>query len=285
METIFRPGTVEDAKACGAICYEAFKTIAEQHHFPQDFPSVDTAVGLLTMVLSRSDVFSVVAECDGQVVGSNFLWEGDTIAGVGPITVLPSSQNSSVGRQLVTRVLDRAHGQRKVGVRLVQAAYHNRSLSLYSKLGFDAREPLSAMQGPALKLEIPGYLVRPATVDDLDVCNRLCLSVHGHDRRVEVAAAIAQGTARVVERGGSVTGYATDIGYFCHAVGRTNEELKALISEVTAISGPGFLLPTRNAELFRWCLAHGLRVVHPMTLMSRGLYQEPTGAFLPSVLY
>ena len=285
MEPIFRSGTVNDAAACGAICYEAFKTIAEQHHFPQDFPSVDTAVGLLTMVLSRSDVFSVVAECDGQVVGSNFLWEGDTIAGVGPITVLPSSQNGSIGRQLMERVLDRAFGQRKVGVRLVQAAYHNRSLSLYSKLGFDAREPLSAMQGPALKLEIPGYLVRPATVDDLDVCNRLCLSVHGHDRRVEVAAAIAQGTARVVERGGSVTGYATDIGYFCHAVGRTNEELKALISEVTAISGPGFLLPTRNAELFRWCLAHGLRVVHPMTLMSRGLYQEPTGAFLPSVLY
>ena len=183
------------------------------------------------------------------------------------------------------RVLDRAHGQRKVGVRLVQAAYHNRSLSLYSKLGFDAREPLSAMQGPALKLEIPGYRVRPATGDDLDVCNRLCLSVHGHDRRVEVAAAITQGTARVVERGGSVTGYATDIGYFGHAVYRTNEELKALIGEATAISGPGFLLPTRNAELFRWCLAHGLRVVHPMTLMSRGLYQEPTGAFLPSVLY
>jgi hypothetical protein len=28
-------------------------------------------------------------------------------------------------------------------------------------------------------------------------------------------------------------------------------------------AGPGFLLPTRNAELFRWCLNNGLRVVHP----------------------
>lgn len=111
------------------------------------------------------------------------------------------------------------------------------------------------------------------------------MNVHGHDRSSEVAAAIAQGTARVVERGGSVTGHATDIGYFGHAVCRTNEDLKALIGSATAISGPGLLLPTRNAELFRWCLAHGLRAVYPMTLMSRGLYQKPAGAFLPSVLY
>jgi GNAT superfamily N-acetyltransferase len=285
METTFRPGTVDDAKACGAICYEAFKAIAEQHNFPPDFPSVDVAVDLLTMVLSREDVYSVVVERDHRVMGSNFLWEGDTIAGVGPITVLPAAQNGSIGRQLMERVLDRAHAQRFVGVRLVQAAYHNRSLSMYTKLGFDAREPLSVLQGPALKLELPGYRVRPATIADLDGCNRLCLSVHGHDRGGEVAYAIAQGTARVVERHAGVTGYATSIGYFAHAVGQTNEELKALIGAAPVFVGPGFLLPTRNAELFRWCLSHGLRVVHPMTLMSRGLYQKPAGSFLPSVLY
>jgi GNAT superfamily N-acetyltransferase len=285
MEATFRPGTVNDANACGTICYDAFKLIAEQHNFPPDFPSAEVAVALLTMVLSRKDVYSVVADLDGRVVGSNFLWEGDTIAGVGPITVLPTAQNGSIGRQLMERVLDRAQAQRFVAVRLVQAAYHNRSLSMYAKLGFDAREPLSVLQGPALKLELPGYAVRPATVRDLDACNRLCLSVHGHDRGCEVADAIAQGTARVVERGGHVTGYATNIGYFAHAVGQTNEELKALIGAAPAFVGPGFLLPTRNAELFRWCLAHGLRVVHPMTLMSRGLYQKPAGAFLPSVLY
>jgi hypothetical protein len=44
-------------------------------------------------------------------------------------------------------------------------------------------------------------------------------------------------------------------------------------------------LPTRNGELFRWCLQHGLRLVHQMTLMTIGLYNEPAGAYLPSVLY
>ena len=285
MEVIFRLGTIDDAKACGTICYEAFKTIADQHNFPPDFPSADMAVGLLTMVLSRKDVYSVVVERDGHVVGSNFLWEGDTIAGIGPITVHPSVQNGSIGRRLMERVLDRAHAQQRVGVRLVQVAYHNRSLSMYTKLGFDAREPLSCLQGPTLNVEIPGYAVRPATGKDLDSCNQLCLNVHGHDRGREVADAIAQGTARVVEHRSRVTGYATSIGFFAHAVGQTNEELKALIGAASSFGGPGFLLPTRNADLFRWCLAQGLRVVQPMTLLSRGLYQKPVGAFLPSVLY
>jgi hypothetical protein len=44
-------------------------------------------------------------------------------------------------------------------------------------------------------------------------------------------------------------------------------------------------VPTRNAALFRWCLDNGLRVVEPMTLMSIGLYNEPAGAWLPSILF
>ena len=285
MRATFRPGIREDAQACGAVFYEAFKLIAEQHNFPVDFPQPETAVGLLTMLLSRDDVYSVVAEMERGIVGSNFLWESDAIAGVGPITVDPSVQNGSIGRHLMERVLDRARAKNFVGVRLVQTAYHNRSLSLYTKLGFNAREPLSVMQGPAVQLQLPGYLVRPASAGDLDACDQGCFHVHGHDRGRELFNATKQGTALVVEHGGGVTGYATLIGFFGHAVGRTNEELKALIGAAPVFQGPGFLLPTRNGELFRWCLEHGLRVSYPMTLMSHGLYQEPSGAFLPSVLY
>ena len=36
---------------------------------------------------------------------------------------------------------------------------------------------------------------------------------------------------------------------------------------------------------YGWCLDHGLRVVQLMTLMTMGLYNEPGGAYLPSVLY
>ena len=46
-----------------------------------------------------------------------------------------------------------------------------------------------------------------------------------------------------------------------------------------------FLLPTRQATLFRWALGEGLRIVKPLSLMTFGPYQEPAGSFFPSVLY
>jgi hypothetical protein len=167
----------------------------------------------------------------------------------------------------------------------VQAAYHNRSLSLYTKLGFDAREPLSNIQGPAIGQTIPGHHVRPATEEDLDASNELSLKVHGFHRGAELLGAIGQGTANVVEHDGRITGYTTGVGFFGHTVGESNEDLKALIGAAPEFSGPGFLLPTRNGEVLRWCLERGLRVVQPMTLMSVGLYNEPKGAFIPSILY
>ena len=285
MNVTLRPGNAEDAQRCGAICYEAFKTIAEQHNFPPDFPSPEVATALLAGLLAHPGFCAVVAELDGRVIGSNFLDERSTVAGIGPITVDPAVQNRTVGRQLMQHVLHRVTQRRFPGVRLVQAAYHNRSLSLYTRLGFVAREPLSTMQGAPLAVQMPGYTVRLATERDLDACNQVCVQVHGHDRRGELLDAIQQGTATIVEHGGRITGYATPIAFFGHAVGETNDALKALIGAAPAFPGPGFLLPTRNWELFRWCLDHGLRVVQPMTLMSVGLYNEPAGAFLPSVLY
>ncbi|ALA58384.1 hypothetical protein NITMOv2_1967 [Nitrospira moscoviensis] len=42
------------------------------------------AIGLLSMIFSRPDMCPGRPEVDGRVVGSNFLWKDDTIAGVGP---------------------------------------------------------------------------------------------------------------------------------------------------------------------------------------------------------
>jgi hypothetical protein len=97
--------------------------------------------------------------------------------------------------------------------------------------------------------------------------------------------ALRPGHAAVVERAGRITGYTSAIAFFGHTVGETNDDLKALIGAAESFGGPGFLVPTRNGDLMRWCLNNGLRIVQPMTLMTVGLYNEPTGAYLPSVLY
>jgi hypothetical protein len=177
----------------------------------------------------------------------------------------------------------REHGA--AGIRLVQAAFHNRSLSLYTSLGFDVREPLSCVQGRPHKLNVPGHIVRPARTDDLDACNALARRVHGFDRGADLAHAIAQGTATVVERGGGVTGYASHLAFSGHATAEANLDLQLLIASVESFGGAGILVPSRNSGLLRWCLENGLRVVQPMTLMSAGLYNEPAGAWLPSILF
>src|SRR5256714_14182184 len=99
------------------------------------------------MMFSHPSFFCVVAEQNGKIIGSNCLDERTPIAGVGPITIDPGTQNRRVGRQLMQAVISRAMEQKFAGVRLVQAAYHNRSLSLYAKLGFIVREPLDCLQG------------------------------------------------------------------------------------------------------------------------------------------
>jgi len=283
MNLKLRPGLPEDAKICGKICYAAFKAVAEHHGFPPNLPTPDLAIGVLSKQFSHPKYYSVVAELDGRVVGSNFLDERSSIVAIGPVSVDPSQQNKSIGRQLMQHLLDRIGDKCFPGARLVTEAYHNRSLSLYAKLGFETREPLAIMQGIPIEKGIPGFDVRRATEDDLDFCNQLSRKIHGHDRNGELLDAIKEGAATVVEHDGHITGYATAIAFFGHAIDETNDDLKALIASAKEYLGPGFILPTRNADLFRWCLAHGLRVVFQSVLMSLGLYNEPNGAFLPSV--
>jgi GNAT superfamily N-acetyltransferase len=283
---ILRAGRPDDALPCGTILYEGLRVVAEQHGFVPDLPSAEFGADMLTELLAHPAVYSVVAEAsDGRVIGSNCLWEGDTIAGVGPTTVDPAAQNRSVGRRLMEHILQRAHEKRCAGVRLVQAAHNSCSLALYTKLGFDVRESLADLKGQLLGLTIPGRTVRPATEADLAACNQLCYRIHGHDRAGELNGAVGQGTAMLVECDGRVSGYASEVGFFGHAVGENNEDLKALIGAAPASAEFGFYVPMRNADLFRWCLNHGLRISQTATLMSLGLYNEPAGVFLPSALY
>jgi len=283
--TTIRRATQADAEASGKICFDAFGTLNARHGFPTDFPGPEAPIGLLTWMFSHPSFFCVVAERGGKIIGSNCLDERTPIAGVGPVTVDPGVQNGRVGRQLMDAVIARSAERNVAGIRLVQTAFHNRSLALYAKLGFAIREPLACLEGPPLQKILPGYQVRPATPEDVATCNDLCRRIHGHERGGELADGIAQGIAVVAERGGVIKAYGSGVGFFHHAVGEETSDLIALISAAEEFAGPGFLVPMRNSELLRWCLGNGLRVRQMMTLMTMGLYNEPAGAYLPSVLY
>jgi GNAT superfamily N-acetyltransferase len=274
-----------DEEFAGPICYEAFAAIARAHNFPPDFPNSQIATGLLSMLIASPGFYGIVAELDGRIVGSNFLDERSSISGVGPITVDPKVQNESIGKQLMQAVMERSDREGFAGIRLVQSGYHCRSLALYSKLGFEIREHLSCMQGHAVSEAPSGCAVRQASDGDVERCAELCFRIHGHERVGELRDAIRQGAASVVERASKITGYTTGIAFFGHTVAETNDDLRALIGAAKEFMGPGFLVPSRNGEIMRWCFSRGLRMIQPLTLMTRGLYNEPVGAYLPSILY
>ena len=280
-----REATPADIEDGGRVLYEAFATLAARHGFPADFPTVEVATGCMRNLVTNPGFHGVVAERAGALVGSAFLDERSTMRAIGPVSVDPAAQDGRVGRALTEALLARAAETRAPGVRLVQISYHNRSLSLYTRLGFDVRETFAALSGALPGVPVPGYAVRPAEPSDGAACNALCVRVHGHDRAGEVGPAIAKGRARVVERLGRITGYATGIGYFDHAVAETTDDLVALISSVGRIEPPGIVVPLSNPELFRWCLGQGLRVFFVLNLMAIGMYQQPRGAWLASIGY
>lgn len=292
-----RPGRIEDADKVGKIIFEAFSAVANKHSFPPDFPSVDVARGLASSLLSNPRFYSIIAEDNtsnggedkDSIVGSNFLDErSNIVAGVGPLTIDPKYQNKGTGRQLMINILERAKNKNFSAIRLLQASYHSRSLALYATLGFEVREPISNMQGKPIQEAIPGRSVRAATESDTESCNTICKTVHGHDRNGELQDSIKQGSAKVVLHENKITGYTCGLTFFNHSVGLTNDDLKALISSATnddSYGGPGILIPSRNTHLFRWCLNNGLRLVQQLTLMTIGLYNEPAGSYMPSILY
>ena len=119
------------------------------------------------------------------------------------------------------------------------------------------REPFTlldelARSGPRRR----GYVVRTADGQRHRPLDRLCRRAHGHGRRPETLAAIRRGGDPRREKRPS-HGLTTRIGLRGHAVARSNGSLKRLIAAFHGPEPPGFLVPTRNTALVRWCLELG----------------------------
>jgi predicted N-acetyltransferase YhbS len=282
-----RPVTAADMDACGLILYEAFKDIAERHRFRPDFPTVETATNIMQGLIEDPLNFGVVAEHDGQIAGSCFLSEQDPIRAVGPVSVAPKHQGLGIGRRLMEAIIER--GRNAAGMRLTQDSFNTASLSLYASLGFEAKEPLVLMEG-SCRGELPsGVEVRPMHEADVRACAGLCARVYGTQRTHDLQSMPPMMTPLVALREGRITAYATSPAFWPlnHAVAESEEDMQALLLGTRTVNSEplSFLLPTRQAGLFRWCLSQGLRVIKPLTLMALGEYHEPRGCYLPSVGY
>ena len=271
--------------ACGRIFYDAFASIAARHNLPIEPGSPEFTRFKVGELLAHDGVAGLVAERDGDVLGSAFVDERAAIAGDRPGDGRPGAQDDGVGRALMQAVLERERARGAAGIRLVQTAYHYRSLALYAKLGFVVREPLSVLQGAPPALSLPGLGVRPARVEDVAACGELCARVHGHDRNGELRDAIAAGTAAVVERPGRHLRLRDGVRLRLARRRRDQRDLIALLGSAEAFIGPRDPRAVAQRRAPPLVPRHGLRIVQQSTLMTIGLYNEPVGAYLPSILF
>jgi predicted N-acetyltransferase YhbS len=278
-----RPAQAADVPELGRICYEAFKDISETHGFEPDFATVEFAQQIVGMFVQQEDVYSVGAFDQAVPKGSNFVNMWGDVAGIGPVSVDLAAQGGGVGRLLMEDVIAHARTEGYEMIRLCQDSFNMRSLALYASLGFDAKEPLAYLHLSNGAPPDPAF--RPANPADLGAMDELCRDIYRVSRKVECAAVMRVGIPAFVIDRGHVSAYllGSAIG---HGVAETDDDMLALLAGVGAsVPDAHSFVPIRNGALYRRALAAGHRNAKVMNLMALGPYEEPRGAYVPSVMF
>jgi predicted N-acetyltransferase YhbS len=287
MKVEIRRATSADIDVCARINYEAFKGISDRHQFPiTDFPTLDVSTELITLLIDSPLFFGVVAESEGTVVGCGFIDERNPIRGIGPVSVDRTFQGKGTGRKIMKALLEQ--GKEAAGIRLVQESFNMPSLALYISLGFEVKEPFVLMEGKFRSQPLSGIEVRPMLSEDVDECAALCKKLYGCDRTSDLEYALNFFSPWVVCKQGQIVAYTCAVSAFNHSVAQTEADMQALLLGVAASNSEAqvsFHLPVRYANLFRWCLQEGLRVLKPLAVMAVGEYRQPQGCYFPSFDY
>jgi len=101
MPITIRPATPADANECGRILYAAFATLAEHHNFPRDFPSVEVATEIASLLTGHPRFFGLVAEQNGRILGGRRPLGVMVSRCVSPVLTIPGRLASGGRRRAV----------------------------------------------------------------------------------------------------------------------------------------------------------------------------------------
>lgn len=286
------PMVAEQTEAMGALLYESFLDVAVKHNHEPPFESVEFATAVVRLLGQSEGFASFVASEDGEPLALNFLDERNEIAGVGPVAVGVQHQGRGLGKLVMEALLEQAEASAYQSVRLLQSAYNRVSFSLYSRLGFDVKDGVAFIKGRPPEEERPADEVREGTPADLDAMDELSLEVLGFRRRGDLELPSGLTPPLVLERQGHIVGFTcrlvTPSGILLGpAVARDEQALRDLILGA-ARGAPVDLrvtLPVSLPSVLRWALEGGFVLSELDTLMVRGAYERPAGAYLPSAWY
>lgn len=147
-----------------------------------------------------------IAVCDGeQLIGVAMHWDFTSCATFGMIIVAEAYRGRGIASRLVAAMLN----DKTAPAALLHATPHG--AGVYARHGFQAVGQISQHQGVAIDNQqealLPGWTLRPATRDDLDVLVDLDQRASGLSRRALMQALLEQGQGAVLQEHGETIGF------------------------------------------------------------------------------
>ena len=277
MPFIVRDAISSDQSATAEVIFGAFNKLDERHDVPPYMRTIEDGSIVASHLYGIPKIRGFVAEENGEIVGIGFLHDiGDVGMGISPLAVAPSAQARGVGQAILDRMIETAGG---ASIRLLQDAFNNATLALYSRYGFVVREQITCVTGK------PGPKTSDLTIthdtDSAGTSEALHHHVMGFNRPSFPTRPIT------AHRGANLAGFIAPGTEYPYAVADNEDTLIALISGLAVeLDAPiTAAIPAVHSQILRWMLDHDARVIRSMNLMVRGSYSRPNGACLNSGSY
>lgn len=212
-----------------------------------------------------------IVDAAGKLAASAVLTRLDGVAAISMVLVADRYEGRGLGKRIMRHVMAEA------GDSIVTLYATSNGRPLYEKLGFEATSGCDVFLGNFTGTA--EHTTRPATAADLPAIRRLDAEVLGIDRThvLDLLPEYAD-HLRVVERDGSITGYAAatramstqDYTQIGPVIAADEADARALIGDLAAGGRIRIDLDPAQSELPTWCKENGLEVVFQATSMVVG---------------
>lgn len=297
MAIVIRKMEIDEAEETGKIIVQAFNDVFIKHGLPAPFQSWQAGQGIAYGYAGHDPEGCLVATENGKIIGSGFIHLRGDKASIGPMSVSPEHQNKGLGRAIMEALLK--IGSKASSIRLIQDSFNTVSFSLYTKIGFQARDVvLSLLLREPADYHPPSRSPAASATDnreirlierkDLPKILELDKKVMGFDREKDFNLLINQGVGFQSRMKNS---HRTNGFIFCYpyrekiiflgpGVALNLDYLRDLLIEILQ-QNKGACIRVKmfasHPDLARFLLDAGFQIIGLGTFMVRGNYERPPG--------
>jgi predicted N-acetyltransferase YhbS len=225
--------------------------------------------------LERSECCPLVAEENGQIVGTAAGTRRGKVGWIGHVIVRPDCRRRGIGSALVEAVGARLE---EAGCRTLLLVATDLGRPVYERLGFRVDSLYSKLSGPALDTFPARPNLRPVAEPDLPAIRALDYLASGEDRSAHIRLATEGGWVAAGATPGEVRGFYLPAPWAEGPLVASDPEAMALLLDVTRATAnlargqaeARFTIPAANTAAITHLRACGFVEAAPLPRMIRG---------------